>query len=116
MSIRCILVDDSEEFLRSAADLLESTGFEIVGLARNADEALELVEVQAPDLALVDIELGDEDGVLLTELIVLRSPGTRVILVSAYEREDVRDAIASSSALGFIPKSRLHVDAVAELL
>jgi two-component system nitrate/nitrite response regulator NarL len=116
VTIRCLLVDDSEEFLRSAARLLESAGFETVGLAHTSAEALELAAEHEPELALVDIELGEEDGIELADELLAQSPAMRVILISAHEREDLREAIAKSSAAGFIPKSRLGADAITALL
>ena len=43
VSVRCLLIDDSREFLASAARLLESQGVEVVGCATSTREALELV-------------------------------------------------------------------------
>jgi DNA-binding NarL/FixJ family response regulator len=116
VTVRCLLVDDSEEFLASATRLLEAQGLEIVGRATNRDEALELVVRLAPDLALVDIELGEEDGIALSEELSRRAPSTKVVLISAYARDDLADLIAGSSALGFVPKNLLGADAIADLL
>jgi DNA-binding NarL/FixJ family response regulator len=115
-SVRCLLVDDSPEFLASATRLLESQGFEIVGRATRGAEALELAERLAPEVALVDIELADEDGIALTHDFEERAPETRVILISAYERDDLSDLIAGSRAVGFLPKRSLGAAAVRPLL
>jgi len=114
--LRCLLVDDSEEFLSSAARLLEAQGFEVVGSATSGDEAVELAAALEPDLALVDIELGHEDGIALTERLDARVPELRVVLISAYEREDLSDLMPESSAVGFLPKSALGAEAIAKLL
>jgi DNA-binding NarL/FixJ family response regulator len=116
MALRCVLVDDSEEFLASAARLLESQGMVVVGCATNSAEALDLVAKLEPDLALVDIELADEDGIALTRTLEERAPGTRVVLISAYERDDLSDLISDSRAVGFLPKSALGLRAIAGLL
>jgi ActR/RegA family two-component response regulator len=113
--IRCLLVDDSDEFLRSAARLLESSGFEIVGLAHTSAEALELAAAHEPDLALVDVELGSEDGMVLADKLAALAPSTRIILSSSYD-EVLGDAIASGSAVAFVPKSRLTPAVIAALL
>ena len=114
--LRCLLVDDSEEFLSSAARLLEAQGFEVVGSATSGDEAVELAAALEPDLALVDIELGHEDGIALTERLDARVPEIQVVLISAYEREDLSDLMPESSAVGFLPKSALGAEAIAKLL
>jgi DNA-binding NarL/FixJ family response regulator len=116
VKLRCLLVDDSEEFLVSAARLLESQGLEVVGHATSGAEAIELALALAPDLALVDIELADEDGFALAQELEARAPNTRVILISAYERDDLSDLIPDSGAVGFIPKRSLGAEAIAALL
>jgi DNA-binding NarL/FixJ family response regulator len=113
---RCILVDDSEEFLASATRLLESQGIEIVGRAMSGEAALELADRLSPDLALVDIELADEDGISLAQALHVRAPATRIVLISAYERDDLADLISDSSAVGFVPKRSLGADAIAAVL
>jgi CheY-like chemotaxis protein len=114
--LRCLLVDDSKSFLTSASRLLESHGLEIVGTATNGAEALELAAGLSPDVALVDVELGDEDGFTLAGELRSRSRKTRVVLISTYDRQDVRDLIATSAAVGFVTKTRLSGDAVRALL
>jgi DNA-binding NarL/FixJ family response regulator len=116
VKLRSLLVDDSETFIASARRLLESQGMEIVGTATGSAEALELAAALLPDLALVDVELGEEDGIALAEELRSRSPATRVVLISTYSSDDMRDVISMSSAVGFLPKSRLSGDAVRGLL
>jgi two-component system, NarL family, nitrate/nitrite response regulator NarL len=116
VSVRCLLVDDSEEFLSSAARLLESQGFEIVGGARTGAEAIDLMTELDPDVVLVDIELAEEDGIALTADLQSRSPSTCIVLISAYERDDLSDLISGSAALGFLPKNELGARAIADLI
>lgn len=114
--MRSLIVDDSETFLVSARRLLESQGVEIVGTATSAAEALELAAALSPDLALVDVELGEEDGLALAGELRSRSPATRVVLISTYGSDEMQGLIATSTALAFLPKSRLSGDAVRALL
>jgi two-component system nitrate/nitrite response regulator NarL len=116
VKLRSLIVDDSDTFLTSASRLLESQGLEVVGTATSSQEALELAAASLPDLALVDVELGDEDGLALASELHSRSPATRVVMISTYDRDQVQDLIAASSAVGFLPKSRLSGDAVRALL
>jgi DNA-binding NarL/FixJ family response regulator len=116
VKLRALIVDDSEAFLASARRLLESQGVEIVGTSANATEGLDLAVTLSPDLALVDVELGEEDGIALAGELRSRSPSTRVILISTYGYDEMRDLIATSSAVGFLPKSRLSGDTVRALL
>jgi DNA-binding NarL/FixJ family response regulator len=116
VKLRAILVDDSDEFLASAGRLLESQGIEIVGYANTGAEAVELAATLKPHLALVDIELGEEDGIALTEELQDRAPATQVVLISAYERDELTDVISDSRAVGYLPKSALGAAAIMSLL
>ena len=114
--MRGLIVDDSDTFLTAASRLLESQGLEIVGTATSSVKALELAAESLPDIALVDVELGDEDGLAVAAELRSRSPETRVVMISTYDRDQMQELIAASSAVGFLPKSRLSGDAVRALL
>jgi DNA-binding NarL/FixJ family response regulator len=114
--LRCLIVDDSEEFLASAGRLLESQGVEVVASATNGAEALDLAAALQPDLALVDIELAEEDGIALSNELADRAPSTRIVLISAYDRDELTDVISGSRAVGFLPKKALGASAIAGLL
>jgi CheY-like chemotaxis protein len=64
---------------------------------------------------LIDIVLGDEDGVALTRQLAARVPATRVILISSYARDDLGELLTGSPAVGFLPKSALGAKAIARL-
>jgi len=115
MTLRCLLIDDSDEFLASATRLLEAQGAEVVGSATSYQEALQLAETVTPSVALVDVELGDEDGVALARELEARLPSTRVILISAHDPRDL-DLVSVSPDADFISKEALGVDAIKTLL
>ena len=114
--MRCLIVDDSEEFAASVSLLLSSQGMDIVGAAVSGDEALRLAERLEPDVALIDIELGDEDGLALTHRFAARAPSTRVILTSSYGADDLGDLVRRSRAAGFLVKTELGAAAIARIL
>jgi DNA-binding NarL/FixJ family response regulator len=114
--LRCLIVDDSDEFVASATRLLESQGMRIVAHASSCDEALELAATFQPDVALVDIDLGEEDGIELTERLNERAPVTRVVLISAHEPDELGELVDDCPAVGFLPKNALGATAIAGLL
>jgi DNA-binding NarL/FixJ family response regulator len=89
---------------------------EVLGCASSGAGALELVGRLAPDLALVDIELGEEDGIELSRELAAREPTTRVVLISSYEQDELGDLVAQSPAVGFLPKTDLDAMAIERLL
>ena len=114
--LRCLIVDDSEGFLASAARLLESQGVDVVGRATCSEAALRLVDELRPNVVLVDVELGDEDGFELTKDIAARAPTARVVLISAHDWEELDELVLESGAAGFLAKQDLGAAAIGTLI
>jgi len=116
VGLRCLLVDDSEEFLAAASRLLEAQGLAIVGTASSGVDAVRVAEAAHPDVALVDVQLGEEDGLEVARRLIARTPSTRVVLISTHSQDDLVELIADSPAVGFLPKPALGAVAIAALL
>lgn len=116
--LRCMIVDDSADFAAAARDLLERQGLDVVGVAATTAEALSTASEARPDVALIDIDLGEESGLDLAELL----SGTAgleelpLVLISTYSEHDVADVVDASPAVGFLTKSTLSASAIQELL
>jgi DNA-binding NarL/FixJ family response regulator len=117
MSLRCLIVDDNTLFLEGAAALLRREGLDVIGVASNSAQAIQLVSELRPDVTLVDIDLGDEDGLeVARQLSDNAAVQSKVILISTHSEEDLAHLIAMSPALGFVPKTRLSAQAIRDLL
>jgi DNA-binding NarL/FixJ family response regulator len=116
VTLRCLIVDDSEAFLASASRLLESQGLQVVGCASSGADAVRLAEVLQPDVVLVDVQLGEEDGFDLTRRLTAGVSSARVILISMHSQDELVEEIAESPAAGFLAKSALGAAAIAGLL
>ena len=117
VSLRCLIVDDNALFLEGAADLLRREGLDVIGVASNSAQAIQLVSELRPDVTLVDIDLGDEDGFeLAQQLSDISAASSKVILVSTHAEEDLAHLIEGSPALGFIAKARLSAQAIRDTL
>jgi two-component system nitrate/nitrite response regulator NarL len=116
VSLRYIIIDDNEGFLTSASRLLSSQGATIVGQASSGAEATMLVKTLNPDVALVDVELGDEDGIELAERLAALNSSVAVVLISLREQDELVELIEKSGAVGFLAKEDLGVQAIADLI
>lgn len=118
MPLRLLIVDDSSDFRAAARGLLEQEGMEVVGVAATSAEAVASARELRPDVALIDVDLGDESGIdLAWELSSnAHTNPARLILISAYPEADLRDLVDASPAVGFLSKSRLSARAINALL
>jgi CheY-like chemotaxis protein len=119
VALRCVIVDDNREFLQAASDLLRRERLDVVGVASTAAEAVQLTGDLQPDVVLIDIYLGRENGFALARR--LASAGAdgscpAVILISTYAEKDLADIIAASAAAGFVTKSELSAAAIQAVL
>jgi CheY-like chemotaxis protein len=118
VSIRCLLVDDSDAFLKAASDLLQREGVTVLGVAASSAEALRQARALRPDVILVDIGLGRESGFDLARLLAQDAQAGRaeVILISARAESDYAELIAESPAAGFLVKPELSAQAISRIL
>jgi DNA-binding NarL/FixJ family response regulator len=118
MALRCLIVDDSPRFLDAARGLLERQGIMVVGVASTSAEALQQATKLRPDIALLDIDLGEESGFDLARRLSREASlaRTRMILISTHAKQDYTDLIAASPVVGFLPKSTLSADAIRALI
>jgi two-component system nitrate/nitrite response regulator NarL len=116
VTLSCLIIDDSEKFLASATRLLSLQGVSVIGQASSGDEALRLAAALSPDVTLVDVELGDEDGIGLARRLTSGGLSAMVILISLRDRNELTELMAGSGAIGFLRKDALDAQAVADLI
>jgi DNA-binding NarL/FixJ family response regulator len=116
--MRCLIVDDSADFIDAARGLLQCEGITVVGAASSSAQALRYFEELGPDVTLVDVDLGGESGFELAEQLN-RAGGpapSPIILISTHAAQDFADMIDASPAVGFISKSALTCGAIRDLV
>ncbi len=114
MSCTVLLVDDHAAFRRSARALLAVEGFDVIGEAGDGVEALRLAAELRPQIVLLDVQLPGLDGFSVADKLV-GDDGPTVILISTRDAGEYGGQVESSSAHGFIPKSRLTAVAIREI-
>ena len=82
-NVRIIIVDDDENIRKTMQTILEDEGY-VVDLAATGNEAIEMTQETAYNIALLDIRLPDMEGVELLKLIKDNVPRTRKIMVTGY--------------------------------
>jgi DNA-binding NarL/FixJ family response regulator len=109
MSLRCLIVDDSPSFRDVMRALLDAQGIDVVGGAGSGAEALRQIAELRPDVALIDIDLGGEDGLALARSVYdgVVDAFPKVILISTHDESEFADLIEATSAAGFLSKTEL---------
>lgn len=118
IAMRCLIVDDNASFLGASRSLLERQGLSVVGVASTGAEGLQLAAELAPDLILLDVDLGEDSGFNVARQLASTDGAARfqVILISTHPEDDFAELVAQSPAVGFIAKSDLSVAAIERLL
>ena len=86
--IRVMVVDDSSIIRNSIVKDLQSYKVEIVGLAKNGEEALEIFKDKKPSYVTLDITMPEIDGLTVLDEILKMEPETKVMIVTALSDKD----------------------------
>jgi DNA-binding NarL/FixJ family response regulator len=102
--LRVLVADDDPMTRRMVCDELEGAGIEVVGQARNGDEAYQLGVELRPDLVLMDVVMPGTDGIAATKRLIEDAPGTAVIILSVADDDDLGMLAMHVGAVGFLTK------------
>ncbi len=103
--IRVMLVDD-HEMVRSglATFLLVHDDLELVGEARDGEQALAMFDRARPDVILMDLKMPRMDGVEATRALVERDPDVRIVALTSFKEEALVQDALDAGALGYLLK------------
>ncbi|OLF08974.1 response regulator [Actinophytocola xanthii] len=110
---RIFLVDDHEIVRRGIADLFEDEpDLEIVGEAASVAEALARVPGSGADIAILDVRLGDGNGVELCRDLRSQLPELRCLILTSYSDDEALLNAIIAGAAGFVLKEVLGSDLI----
>jgi two-component system, NarL family, response regulator LiaR len=110
--IRLLICDDQEMVCEGLRAILGATpDVEVVGIAHDGAEAVDLVGTRQPNLVLMDLKMPGVNGIQATRQIKTQFPGVRVLALTTYDADEwVFDAIragADGYLLKDTPRARL---------
>ena len=110
--MRVVVADDSVLLREGLIRLLAEAGIEVAGQAGDADQLLELVERQRPDIAIVDIRMPPthtDEGLQAAKRIRARYPAMGVLVLSQYVRPSYAVELLQGGAerVGYLLKDRV---------
>lgn len=104
--IRLIVVDDHPIFIEGIFALLRNDErFDIVGFAHNGKDALELVKKTHPDVAMLDINMPEMDGIELCKAIRDKYPNVKVIMLTMHDDYGYIKKLLEAGARGYVLKN-----------
>ena len=104
MPLRLVLIEDHQALREGLELLLDRAGIEVLGTAGTASEGRELVERYKPDVALIDIRLGEDSGIDLTARLIDSDPERRIVLYTGSNDIELLISGLDSGARGYALK------------
>jgi DNA-binding NarL/FixJ family response regulator len=105
MTVRVLVVDDQRLVREGIASLLGlQEGIEVVGSAANGKEAVERAVALGPDVVLMDVRMPEMDGVAAVAVLRRRAPGTRVVMLTTFDDEELVVEALRAGAAGYLLK------------
>ena len=117
--LKLLIVDDSNVIRRRIERCQQNEHFQVVGLAANGVEAIELFRQTDPDVVTMDITMPEMDGIECVEQLVAIKPHILILIISALADKATAVEAVEKGANGFLNKpfsDRQLNEALAELI
>lgn len=103
--IKVLLADDQAILADGIRSVLSSSGeLEVVGIASDGAEAVELAERERPDVILMDIRMPGMNGVIATQEIKRRFPEMKVVVLTTFDDSEYILSAIEGGASGYLLK------------
>jgi DNA-binding NarL/FixJ family response regulator len=107
--IRVLIVEDQAIFATALKLWLDTRGgIEVVGIAFDGPEAVDMALLNHADVVLMDVGLPTVDGIETTRRLLAIKPDTRVIVLTGQSEADGKDAALEAGAVEFLTKGAVH--------
>ena len=110
--IKVIIADDQPIFRTGLRQIVESEGIKIIAEASNGKEAIEKIKEYKPEIAILDINMPQVDGLGVFNEIRNSKIGTKVIFLTAHENEKIFNKAMDMGAYGYVLKENASLDLI----
>ncbi len=106
-TIKVLLADDQILFIESLKRVISARAkdIDVVGVAYNGREAVELTEEVRPDIVLLDIKMPGLNGVEATEIIHNRHPDIKIMILTTFDDDEFVFEALNKGAKGYLLKN-----------
>lgn len=103
---RVVIVDDHPIVREGVTALLETDPeFEVCGCAERAEDAYALIRKTSPDVVILDLTLGSDDGIEVARRVLVEEPASKVLVLSMHDELMLADRLFAMGAVGYVTKS-----------
>lgn len=104
--IRIVIVDEHDAVRRALEVFFKiNTDLELVGEARDGEEAVNVCEMARPDVVLMDLVMPGMDGTTATRIIRERWPHMQVVALTSFQDCDLVHGVLQAGAIGYLLKN-----------
>src|SRR3989337_4485886 len=104
--IRIVIADDHAVVREGTREILErDPALEVIGEAEDGQQAGELTASLKPDFVVLDMALPVLNGIEAARQIQVVSPGTKILVLSAFDDDDYVHAVMQAGAAGYLLKT-----------
>jgi DNA-binding NarL/FixJ family response regulator len=104
---RVLLADDHTRLREALRDLLEETGFEVVGESGDGADAVAMARQLEPDIVVIDLGMPVLNGLDATRLIKDGRSATQVVVLSAFESPELERQAREAGAFAYLDKGTM---------
>ena len=99
-----LVADDHPAVVEAVADVLADHGIDVVGRARDGDDAVEQIELRKPTVAILDLRMPGQSGIEVARQVARSQTDTAVILYTAFGDRALLTEALDAGARGFVLK------------
>ena len=104
MSTTIMVVDDSPFASKQIKDIVEDNGYEVIGYAKDGEEAIELYKELKPDIVILDIIMTGLNGLETAEILKKQDPAVKILMLSSLCDAGTMEEVKSIGVKHLIPK------------
>jgi DNA-binding NarL/FixJ family response regulator len=102
--VTCLVADDHPAVLAAVCAVFEDSGIEVVARARDGAEALQLIQTQKPQVALLDVRMPRMSGIEIARESLRTTPETGILLYTGFAERALMIEALDAGARGFVLK------------
>ena len=103
--INILIVDDRQSVRAKLKCLVQSVAdFNVIGIAENGSDAIAKVKLLQPDIVLLDMEMPDISGLMVTKLVSQDFPQVKILIFSSHDKQEYVTQSISAGATGYLLK------------